>query len=94
VTSPDTNKGVALALVSGSSGVFYFDAKESLLTANGPELEIALSGVGQGLPGQAATITVGSTSTLPPGLAASVTNSGNSNAAVLNFAIPQGTPGI
>jgi hypothetical protein len=37
------NYGVALALTSGS-GSFFFDAKESLLTANGPELEITLSG--------------------------------------------------
>ncbi len=51
VASPDANKGVALALTSGSTASF-FDAKESLLTANGPELEIALSGTGQqGPPG-------------------------------------------
>ena len=37
------NNGVALALTSGSAGNFSFDSKESLLTANGPELEIALS---------------------------------------------------
>src|SRR5450631_2568747 len=41
------NNGVALALTSGSSGSFSFDSKESLLTGNGPELEIALnSGTG------------------------------------------------
>jgi hypothetical protein len=40
------NNGVALALTSGS-GSFSFDSKESLLTGNGPELEIALaSGTG------------------------------------------------
>jgi hypothetical protein len=38
------NNGVALALTSGSSGSFSFDSKESLLTGNGPELEITLSG--------------------------------------------------
>ena len=37
------NYGVALALTSGT-GSFFFDAKESLLTANGPELEITLTG--------------------------------------------------
>lgn len=37
------NNGVALAL-SGSSGSFSFDSKESLLTGNGPELEIVLNG--------------------------------------------------
>jgi hypothetical protein len=41
------NNGVALALTSGSSGSFSFDSKESLLTGNGPELEIAFnSGTG------------------------------------------------
>ena len=37
------NNGVALALTT-ATGSFSFDSKESLLTANGPELEIALSG--------------------------------------------------
>ncbi len=37
------NNGVALAL-TGTSGYFSFDSKESLLTGNGPELEIALAG--------------------------------------------------
>jgi hypothetical protein len=47
------NNGVALALTTGSSGSFSFDSKESLLTGNGPELEIAFtSGTGpQGPPG-------------------------------------------
>jgi N-acetylneuraminic acid mutarotase len=45
------NNGIALALTSGSSGSFSFDSKESLLTANGPELEIAL--MSQGLAGPA-----------------------------------------
>ena len=46
------NNGVALALTSGSTGNFSFDSKESLLTGNGPELEIALSSAGpQGPPG-------------------------------------------
>ncbi len=47
------NNGVALSLTSDSIGSFSFDSKESLLTGNGPELEIALAaGVGpQGPPG-------------------------------------------
>src|ERR1700722_3976031 len=36
------NNGVALAL-TGGSGTFSIDSKESLLTGNGPELEIALA---------------------------------------------------
>ena len=47
----------------------------------------------QGLPGSAATITVGSTTTGAAGTSASVTNSGTSSAAVLDFVIPQGVKG-
>ncbi len=48
------NNGVALSLTNGS-GTFSIDSKESLLTGNGPELEIALaSGTGpQGAAGPA-----------------------------------------
>ena len=47
------NNGVALAVAGDGRGVFSFDSKESLLTGNGPELEILLDGpVGpQGPPG-------------------------------------------
>ncbi len=38
-----TNNGIALALTTATGG-FAFDAKESLLTANGPEIEIELNG--------------------------------------------------
>ena len=46
-----------------------------------------------GAPGAAATIAVGTTTTLPPGSSATVTNSGTSGAAVFDFAIPEGQPG-
>jgi hypothetical protein len=46
-----------------------------------------------GADGKAATITVGTTTTGAPGSSASVTNSGISNAAVLDFTIPQGVAG-
>ncbi len=46
-----------------------------------------------GSPGSAATVTVGSTTTGAAGTNASVTNSGTSSAAVLNFTIPQGAKG-
>lgn len=47
------NNGLALALTS-ANGTFSFDAKESLLTGNGPELEIVLNGPAgpQGIQGQ------------------------------------------
>lgn len=50
-------------------------------------------GGGGGTPGQAATVTVGTTTTLSPGSQATVTNSGTTSAAVLNFGIPQGKQG-
>lgn len=46
-----------------------------------------------GAAGQAATITVGSTTTTNPGTNATVTNSGTTSAAVLNFGIPRGATG-
>ena len=46
-----------------------------------------------GEPGAAATITVGSTTTVAAGTQASVTNSGTEYAAVLNFTIPRGEQG-
>jgi hypothetical protein len=46
-----------------------------------------------GAPGSAATVEVGSVSSLPAGSAATVTNSGTSSDAVLNFGIPAGASG-
>lgn len=46
-----------------------------------------------GTPGQAATISVGSTTTGSAGTNASVTNSGSSSAAVFDFVIPRGDTG-
>jgi hypothetical protein len=46
-----------------------------------------------GPPGTAATLTVGTVSTGAPGSAVTVTNSGTSSAAVLNFVIPRGDTG-
>lgn len=43
--------------------------------------------------GAAATVTVGTTATTSPGTSATVTNSGTTSAAVLNFGIPRGATG-
>ena len=43
--------------------------------------------------GDAATITIGTTTTLPAGSSATVTNAGTSSAAVFNFGIPKGADG-
>lgn len=48
----------------------------------------------QGPPGQAATITVGSTTTGAAGTNASVANVGTTSAAILNFTIPRGNQGV
>lgn len=47
----------------------------------------------QGEKGDAATIKVGTTKTLPPGSEASVSNSGDEHNAVFNFALPHGDKG-
>lgn len=46
-----------------------------------------------GAPGAAATISAGTTTTLPAGSSATVTNSGTSSAAVFDFGIPKGDTG-
>lgn len=47
----------------------------------------------QGIPGTAASVSIGTVTTGTPGSSASVTNTGTSSAAVLNFSIPQGATG-
>ena len=47
----------------------------------------------QGVAGENATITIGTTVTGAPGTSALVTNTGTAQNAILNFTIPQGTPG-
>lgn len=47
-----------------------------------------------GTDGKAATVKVGTVTTLQPGQPATVNNSGTENAAVLNFGIPQGQAGV
>lgn len=87
------NDGIALVAHTSSSYV-VFDSKESIVTSHEPRLEIVLANSGaQGPAGAAATIQVGTTSTLGPNGQASVTNGGTTSAAILNFAIPQGQPG-
>ncbi|MBQ1769074.1 MAG: hypothetical protein IIZ99_00020 [Turicibacter sp.] len=48
----------------------------------------------QGIPGEAATISVGTVTTGAAGTDASVINSGTSSAAILDFVIPQGAQGL
>jgi hypothetical protein len=53
-----------------------------------------VGGVGPtGANGAAATVSIGTVATLPAGSAATVTNTGTAQAAVLNFGLPQGATG-
>lgn len=72
----------------------YVDTKVSEIPA-GPQGDPGEPGPqGEpGAPGAAATITVGTTTTGEAGTEASVTNSGTTSAAVLNFTIPKGAKG-
>ena len=60
--------------------------------ATGPQGAQGVQGL-QGPAGSAATITIGSVTTSAPGTSASVTNSGTSSAAVLDFMLPKGKDG-
>jgi hypothetical protein len=62
-------------------------------TTQGPQGPAGTNGT-NGTNGAAATIAVGSTTTLSAGANATVTNSGTSSAAVFNFAIPRGPQGV
>lgn len=69
------------------------DEKHAILQFGIPKGETGAAG-SDGVDGQAATITVGSTTTVDPDESAAVVNSGTSQNAVLNFSIPQGVQGI
>lgn len=75
-----TNSGTS------SAAVFDFSIPQGAAGQNGQDGQ-------DGAPGAAATITVGSTTTGSAGSSASVTNSGTSSAAVLDFVIPRGDTG-
>lgn len=77
----------------GTMKVFYTDDDN---TSQWVEINTGSAGpAGQnGVNGAAATVTVGTTTTLIAGQNASVTNSGTTSAAVLNFNIPRGNRGV
>ena len=75
-----TNSGTS------SAAVFHFTIPRGDTGAAGQDGQ-------DGAPGAAATVTVGTTTTGAAGTNASVTNSGTSSAAVLNFTIPRGADG-
>jgi ribosomal protein L35AE/L33A len=79
-----TNSGSSLA------AVLNFGIPAGPQGSQGPTGATGATGA-TGPAGASATITVGSTTTLSPGASATVTNSGTSSAAVLDFGIPSGT---
>lgn len=83
-TAPETKIDVSInrPIITAKNQKAYFKLKNT----GGPKGD-------KGDTGDAATIAVGSTSTGAPGTNASVTNSGTSSAAVLNFTIPRGDKG-
>lgn len=87
--------GVPIAAI-GVPGDLYVDLVTSQLYKKTDAVtwtpEFSMTGAA-GTPGAAATITVASTSTLPAGQPANVQNVGTPQAAVFNFAIPQGPIG-
>ena len=84
------NYGVALALPGGSAANLYLDSKENPLTANGPELEIALAGAAGPVGPQGPQGTAGATGpTGPTGATGPQGATGSAGAQG-----PQGIPGL
>lgn len=82
--------GLAITVVeSANLAVTVIDSSNIGLTPTQP----ATINVEVGVPGASATIAVGTTTTLAPGLNATVTNVGTASNAVLDFGIPKGEKG-
>ena len=89
--SPGT---VTLTLRAEDTPAFNLSTGEApSITLTNEVMQLVLEVGVPGSTGAAATVAVGSTTTLDPGLNATVTNSGTPYAAVLNFAIPRGNDG-
>ncbi|MCH5350617.1 MAG: collagen-like protein [Clostridiales bacterium] len=79
----------------GAQGATGPQGEQGIQGVPGPQGEQGLQGVAgtNGTDGAAATVTVGTVDTLEPDQNATVTNSGTTTAAVLNFGIPRGATG-
>lgn len=88
---PGTNASVTNSGTS-SAAVFNFTIPRGSKGDKGDKGDTGATGAA-GTDGAAATIAAGSTTTLPAGSSATVTNSGTSSAAVFNFGIPKGDKG-
>ena len=81
-------------IINGGAKKYYFKVKGvgGIKGDKGDKGDTGSQGP-QGPQGNAATIMVGSTTTLPTGYDATVTNTGTINNAILNFGIPRGIKG-
>ena len=82
----------SLVGAQGTQGVQGIQGLQGETGPQGPQGDAGAQGI-QGLVGDAATVTVGTVTTGTPGTSVTVTNSGTTGAAVLDFAIPQGAAG-
>ena len=90
-----TNAILNFVIPRGETGATGPQGPTGATGATGPQGPTGATGATgpAGADGEAATITVGTTTTGEPGTEASVTNVGTANAAILNFVIPAGEPG-
>jgi len=95
--SAQTNYAVNDAVTYSGATYLALAANSHAEPDESPQAWTVLAAAGSagptGASGAAATVSVGTVTTLAPGASATVTNSGTAQAAVLNFGIPQGATG-
>lgn len=85
--------GISVAGADGATFTPSVDTNGNLSWTNDGGLPNPETVNVRGAQGEAATVQVGTTTTLPAGSQATVANSGTNQSAVLNFGIPTGQPG-
>ena len=90
--APNYSPGISAMAINGAGHLIVTLTNSTTLDAGYAVGSVGPTGAA-GPPGAAATVAVGTVTTLPAGSAATVTNSGTSFAANLNFGIPQGAVG-
>ena len=89
IGDPSANYSLEIGPAAQAPPALTINSRES--GANPPFLDITLLNGASGAP--ATTVTVGKTTTSPPGTLADVVNVGTPTAAILDFTIPAGIPG-
>lgn len=91
---PPTGEDGDAYIVKDTGNLWVWDADQSKFVDTGAQVKGPQGDPGpQGVPGEAATVNVGITTTGDAGTDATVTNGGTTSAAVLNFTIPRGETG-